>query len=171
MSLAVAAVVVVGTGVTATAAPADTTTLSFEVVGATSGDLHIAVAPDGGLVFPSGGGTADAVLADTAVIDSRGGGTREWTASVATTGFGDAMTLSYKVVSPTDPGTGSLTNRMPDWTVMGSPRDALAVSAISQPSATWSWTPHLRLDVPVRGIGSVGPTSPTIRGALITSAL
>jgi hypothetical protein len=170
MSLAAAVLVVVGPGVTSTAAPADTTTLSFEVVGATSGDLHIAVAPDGGLVVPRGGGTADAVLADTAVIDSRGGGPREWTASVAATGLDDAVTLSYKVVSPTDPGTGTVTNRMPDWTAVGSPRDAVAVGAIGRPSAEWSWTPHLRVDRAVGGLGSIGPTSP-VRGALVTSVL
>lgn len=170
LSLSVSTVVVVGTAMTATAAPADTTTLSLEVIGATGGDLHIAVAPDGGLVLPLGEGSADAVLANAAVIDSRGGGTREWTASVATTGFDDATTLSYKVVSLTDPGTGTVTNRMPDWTLVRSPRDAVVVGAIGRPSAAWSWTPHLRVDRAVGGVGSIGPTSP-VRGALVTSAL
>ncbi|MET3861731.1 hypothetical protein ABIE38_002667 [Dietzia sp. 2505] len=167
---AAALVVVVGQGVTSTAAPADTTTLSFEVVGAMSGDLHIAVAPDGGLVLPLGGGATDAVLADAAVIDSRGGGSRDWAASVAATGLDDAVTLSYKVVAPTDPGTGTVTNRMPDWTTVRGPRDAVVVGAISRPSAAWSWTPHLRVDRAVGGVGSIGPTS-AIRSALVTSAL
>ena len=163
-------VVVAGQGVTSTAAPADTTTLSFEVVGGMSGDLHIAVAPDGGLVLPPGGGTAQVVLSDAAVIDSRGGGSREWTASVAATGLDDAVTLSYKVVSPTDPGTGTVTNRMPDWTPVRSPRDAVTVGAISRPSAAWSWQPHLRVDRAIGGAGSIGPTT-AVRGALVTSAL
>lgn len=169
----VAAVVVastVGPAATSSAAPADTSTLTFEVVGGASGDLHIAVAPEGGLALPLGGGVSEVTLVDTSVIDSRGGGLRDWSASVAATGLADGPALSYRVVSPTGPGTGAVTNRMPEWTAVGAPRDALAVSGIGVSSASWRWTPQVRVDRAVPGLGSTDPSAP-VRGALITSAL
>ncbi|MBB1029162.1 hypothetical protein G6026_16160 [Dietzia sp. DQ11-38-2] len=158
----------VGPAAPSSAAPADTSTLMFEVVDGTSGDLHIAVAAEGGLALPVGSGVSEVTLADTAVIDSRGGGSRDWSASVAATGLARGPSLSYRVVSPTGPG--AVTNRMPDWTPVGAPRDALAVSGIVVPSASWRWTPRVRVDRAVPGLGSTGPSAPG-RGALITSAL
>ena len=152
-------------GATAGAAPSDSSSVTFEVVGSPhGGDLHIGVAAPGGLVLPvTAGGQAEGQIAPTGVIDARGGGPRDWSATVGAIGFAPSTSVHYRVESPTDPGTGTLINRMPEWTTVGDPAEALAVNGVSQATAAWTWTPGVRLTHTVGndsgGSGSIGSLS------------
>lgn len=151
------------------AVPTDSTTVTFEVMGGPhGGDLHIAVAGPGGLEIPAtAGATVDVPLTRAGVIDARGGGTRDWSATVEAIEFTPGTAVRYRVGSPT--GTGTVSNHVPDWTLVDRPAQAVSVNGISQPYATWSWSPGLRVTTPAAGVGSSGDGPTGSRGALITS--
>ncbi|MEB8326013.1 hypothetical protein NGF75_08435 [Dietzia kunjamensis] len=149
----------VGAGATASATPSNSTTLSFTVVGTPGGGLHLTVAPDGGLVLPEGGRTAETVLPRAAVRDDRGGGSREWSATVSATGMSGASVVSYRVVTLRVPDSGTVLNRMPGWTTVRTAREAVAATGIAGPSMTSEWDPRLSVTSSSGSTGSVGAGS------------
>lgn len=146
-------VVTVGTAVgSVSAAPTDSTTLKFDVVGTPGGALHLSVGPDGGV--PAGLPNAEVTLPRAVVHDDRGGGARTWSATVATSEFAASTAVSYRVDSLQIPDTGSVLNRMPAWTTVRAAQEAVVASGISRPSVMSAWEPRLRVGSASNGTGS-----------------
>ncbi|WP_314035676.1 hypothetical protein [Dietzia sp. CH92] len=146
-------------GASAWASPSASTSLSFDVVDPPGGGLHLAVAPDGGLALPPGGSAEELPLPRAVVHDNRGGGTRDWSASVAAVGGAETWEASYRVTALTSPGTGATLNRMPGWTRIRTTQEAVVSTGITGLAESSSWAPSLRV------------TPSGARGALVTSVL
>lgn len=150
-------------GTTASAAPADTTTLQFEVVPAQSGGgLHLSVSSAGNATHSGGPLSTGTVLPRAVVYDDRGGGPRDWSATVSTLGFSESTEVSYRVESLQVPDTGSVFNRMHTWTSIRAAHEAVVAIGVSRPSVVTSWEPHLRVVASPGGAGSSGSGSGSV---------